>query len=85
MYAYIITSHRTRITLTDEQYERLLEESKRRGLGIEEFVRRSMDQSYGAETGDTLIEALQNSCGAWTDRDFDGEEYVDRLRRGPGR
>jgi len=84
MYAYIM-SHRTQVTLTDEQYERLLDESARSGLAIAELVRRALDESYGPKSGNELIEVLHESFGAWADRDFDGEEYVERLRRGMAR
>lgn len=84
MYAYIM-SHRTQVTLTDKQYERLLEESQRTGLGIAALVRRALDESYGPKSGYELIEVLHESFGAWSDRDFDGEEYVERLRRGMAR
>jgi hypothetical protein len=34
-------AHHTQITLADEQYERLGEESRRSGLGLAELVRRA--------------------------------------------
>jgi hypothetical protein len=37
-------SHRTQITLTDEQYERLRAESRETGLGLAEQVRRAVDR-----------------------------------------
>ena len=78
-------SHRTQITLTDELYARLLDESRRTGLGLAEIVRRALERSFGrAETADVL-RALDESFGAWSDRDFDGAEYVENLRRGMAR
>jgi hypothetical protein len=35
--------------------------------------------------GWTRTVALTTSFGAWTDRDLDGETYVDTLRNGTGR
>ncbi|MGH8884687.1 MAG: hypothetical protein ACRDYX_05845 [Egibacteraceae bacterium] len=32
---------------------------------------------------DAALEAIQQAAGAWQDRDFYGEEYVERMR--PGR
>jgi hypothetical protein len=84
MYGYIM-SRRTQITLTDEQYERLRRESLRSGLGLAELVRRALDHVYGTSRPDDLIRALDESFGAWRDRDFDGAEYVERLRRGMSR
>ena len=40
-------SHRTQITLTDEQYALLREESRRSGHGLAELVRRAVERSYG--------------------------------------
>ncbi len=78
-------SHRTQITLTDEQYERLRAESARSGLGLAELVRRAMDRYYGSTPTDKRLEALEASFGGWHRRDDDGEAYVARLRRGMAR
>jgi hypothetical protein len=77
-------AHRTQITLTDEQYAMLRRESERTGLGLAELVRRALSATYrtpgqGSESG------LDESFGAWADREFDGAEYVERLRPGLGR
>jgi hypothetical protein len=76
--------HRTQITLTDDQYERLREESARSGLGLAELVRRAVDRSYGTVSGPALLAVLDETFGRWTDGD-DGAHYVDSLRRGMGR
>jgi hypothetical protein len=78
-------SHRTQITLTDEQYERLQSESERTGLGLAELVRRAVDRSYGSTLHGESAEALRESFGSWTGREYDGAEYVDHLRRGMAR
>ncbi|MYA19631.1 MAG: ribbon-helix-helix protein, CopG family [Chloroflexi bacterium] len=78
-------SHRTQITLTDEQYARLREESRRSGLGLAELVRRALDRSYGTAPGAELLNALDASFASWEDRDFDGASYVEELRRGMSR
>ena len=77
-------SHRAHVTLTDEQHARLCEDSRRTGLSLSELVRQAIDRSYGTASGSTedRLETLERSFGAWKDRDFDGEEYVERLRRG---
>ncbi|MGH3427176.1 MAG: antitoxin [Mycobacteriales bacterium] len=75
--------HRTQITLTDSQYEHLRRESEDSGLSMAEIVRRKLDDA-GGESGIAMRRAaLRESAGAWTDRDFDGEEYVEQIR-GPG-
>lgn len=75
-------SHRAQVTLTDEQYARLCEEARRTGLSFAELVRRAVDRAYPAPAPGDLEAALADSFGAWKDRDFDGEEYVERIRRG---
>jgi hypothetical protein len=74
-------SHRTQITLTDEQYELLRSESRRRGVGLAELVRRAIDRSYGSADGDEQLAALEESFGAW-EAGEDGAAVVERLRRG---
>ena len=75
-------AHRTQITLSDPQYELLKRESQRTGLSLAELVRRSLDDTFLSPSADLDL-ALERSFGAWTDRESDGEDYVDRLRR-PG-
>jgi len=75
-------SHRTQITLTDGQYARLKRESEITGLGLAELVRRSLSATYRMHSTDRAA-GLEESFGAWGGRDFDGEEYVERIRR-PG-
>ena len=78
-------SHRTQITLSDEQYDRLRHESARSGLGLAELVRRAVDRSYGSATHRQLLDALDSSFGSWTERDIDGADYVEGLRHGMAR
>lgn len=77
-------SHRTQITLTDDQYDRLLNESSRTGLSLAALVRRAIESSYGAPSSDDTLLALEKSFGSWQEREFDGKEYAARLRRGLG-
>lgn len=74
-------SHRTQITLADEQYERLRRESARTGLGLAELVRRAIDARYGTSGAQATLAALEESFGTWPDSG-DGAEYVDDLRPG---
>lgn len=77
-------SHRTQITLTDAQYERLRRESQRTGVGLAELVRRAVDRAYQPVDPDGLLQALEESFGIWAQRPDadDGAAHVDRLRRG---
>ena len=78
-------SHRTQITLTEEQYERLLVESRRTGLSIAELVRRAVDRRYGTRHQEMVHKALLDGFGAWSDREESGAEYVERIRGGAER
>ncbi len=79
-------SHRTQITLTDEQYSSLLEESDRSGLALAELVRRALVRCYGEVTTQERVRQVAETSGAWADReDLDGEQYVESLRRGMAR
>lgn len=77
-------SHRTQITLTDAQYERLQSESARTGLSMAELVRRAIDETYVDDDVTRRLAALRTSAGAWADRDdiVDGATYVREIRRG---
>lgn len=77
-------SHRTQITLTDEQYALLRNASRSRGVGLAELVRRAVDRTYGSMDRDDQLAALEDSFGAWkSDEDReDGATFVDQLRRG---
>jgi hypothetical protein len=75
-------SHRTQITLTDAQYERLRGESARSGLGLAELVRRAIERTYGTADRSQMLDALDGSFGSWEDQEEDGEAFVEGLRRG---
>lgn len=75
---------RTQISLTEEQKRRLDRETLATGLSMSELLRRLIDahlpkREYGREE---FLAALDAAQGAWKDRDFDGEEYVERMRTG---
>jgi hypothetical protein len=78
-------SHRTQITLTDAQYERLRRESAHSGVGLAELVRRALDRSYGAAGSDQMLDVLDGSFGSWASREEDGAAFVEDLRRGMSR
>ena len=77
-------SHRTQITLTDEQYALLRAESEQTGLGLAELVRRAVDTSYRTVGREERLAAIEAGFGAWGDEahDEDGANYVERIRPG---
>lgn len=78
-------AHRTQITLTDAQYERLQRESERTGSSLSELIRRAVDATYRGMTREERLRALDESFGIWKDRTdipATGAEYVEELRPG---
>lgn len=49
-------------------------------MPINEIIRRAVARRYDDREG--LLAALDASYAAWTTRDFDGQSYVEGLRRG---
>ena len=80
-------SHRTQITLEDEQYALLRAESARTGLGLAELVRRALDATYGPRLDATEQKRrLDLAFGLWSDRtDEEIDTLYSSLRPGLGR
>lgn len=78
-------SHRTQLTLEDEQYERLLALADESGLSLAELVRRAVDRVYGPGATDGRLRALDLSFGGWAAIEVDGEAYVEQRRHGLAR
>ncbi len=80
-------SHRTQIILPDEQYTLLRERSERDGVAIGELIRRAIASLYGPAglSKEEKRALLECSAGAWKDRDVDGKEFVEGIRRGSAR
>lgn len=78
-------SHRTQITLEDAQYERLLSESRRTGLGLAALVRQAVDAQYGMSSIEEKRRALDFSFGSLTAVEVDGPAHVEQMRPGLGR
>jgi predicted CopG family antitoxin len=58
-------AHRTQITLSDRQYERLRREAERTGASLSELIRRAVDARYGRELSlDEKLEILESTRGA---------------------
>ena len=83
MYSDIM-SHRMQITLDDEQYEVLTNESERTGASIAELIRQAVEARLGLESGERRAArfraALSLAAGTWHDRAEDGREYQRRVR-----
>lgn len=77
-------AHRTQITLSDAQYAMLKRQSERTGLPLAELVRRALSLAYRTRSAQGAA-WLDESFGAWAERELDGFQYVERLRPGLGR
>jgi metal-responsive CopG/Arc/MetJ family transcriptional regulator len=74
---------RTQIYLSREQAAALDREARRRGQTRSHLIREAIDRAYLSEPSkEEMLEALDASFGAWTDRSESGEEYVERIRSG---
>ncbi len=80
-------SHRLQITLTDDQYRRLREESDRTGASLAELLRSAVNDVYPPLAPlDQRNKAFRAAFGAWADRDDDFDALIRQLRppMGPG-
>ena len=62
-------THRTQITLEDEQYARLVAESEQSGLSLAELIRRAVDRAYGDRSTAERLQALDVSFQGLVSRD----------------
>ena len=77
--------HRTQITLTDEQYLRLRDESARTGMSLAELIRRALDARYSPISATERLALLDAAFGAWGSTEETGAEFVERVRSGTSR
>ena len=77
-------SHRTQIMLSEDLHDAVSREAARTGLSLAEIVRQALAARYRRDRSGAS-RAVAASAGAWADRDYDGESYVEELRPGLGR
>jgi len=75
---------RTQISLSEHERELLETAAERTGKSMSALIRDAVDLAYGEQRAarEDFLENLEQSFGAWKDRDFDGATYVARLRSG---
>lgn len=74
---------RTQISLTSEERRVLDAAAARTGRSIAALIREAVRAVYGAErSSEEDLVAMRRAFGSWRDSDFDGAEWVDRLRSG---
>ena len=77
-------SHRLQITLSDDQYQRLQEESARTGASLAELTRKAIESWYPPLPPlEERIKAFREGAGAWADRDDDSDPYEEWRRLRP--
>lgn len=84
MYVYIM--QRTQIYLTERESTALDREAKRTGRTRSQLIREAIEEKYvspGA-SAEEFLRVLEETAGAWQDRDFTGQEYVEAIRSGIG-
>ena len=79
-------SHRTQITLRDDQYDRLRKEAEASGVSLSELIRRAIDSGHDEPSLEQRLGALEASFGAWAEPPGeDRAAYLKELRgRGVG-
>jgi hypothetical protein len=77
--------HRTQISLTDAQYERLRSESASSGHSLAELIRRALDERYGTVSEADRLKLLDSAFGGWADHEENGTAFVERVRTGTAR
>jgi hypothetical protein len=81
-------SHRLQITLTDDQYRRLQQESARTGASLAQLIRQAMDVMYPTArppigSAEQRRKWADEAAGAWADRDDDSDPYEEWRRLRP--
>lgn len=72
--------HRTQIYLSDDEVQLLDHAAAQTGASRSELIRRAIRERYRNDDWNARLAALHASAGAWRDRQFTGEEYVDAIR-----
>lgn len=74
---------RTQISLTADERRLLDAEAARTGRSISRLIREAVTMAYGRDADAAEDQrAIEAALGAWTDRELDGVEYVERIRSG---
>lgn len=74
---------RTQISLIEEERRVLDAASAQTCRSISALIRDAVDAMYGDErSAEDDLAALRRGFGSWTDRDLDGEAWVQELRSG---
>jgi predicted DNA-binding protein len=84
MYVYIM--QRTQIYLSQTETTALDREAKRTGRTRSQLIREAIEEKYvgSGASAEEFLRVLEETSGAWKDRDFTGQEYVDAIRSGFG-
>jgi hypothetical protein len=74
---------RTQISLSEEERQLLARISAQTGRSMSALIRAAVAATYGSgRSADEDLAAMRRGRGAWKDREFNGESYVEALRPG---
>ncbi len=74
---------RTQISLTEHDRSVLDAEAARTGRSISALIRDAVAQVYGhRRDAEEDARAIESALGAWSDREGDGQAYVEQIRSG---
>lgn len=73
---------RTQVYLGESELALLDRASRDTGASRSELVRRAVRATFGTQSKDEKLGALEASAGGWSGRRRSGAEYVDSLRSG---
>ncbi|MGH3329541.1 MAG: CopG family transcriptional regulator [Streptomycetales bacterium] len=71
---------RTQVYLGAEELQLLDRVASATGASRSELIRRAIRRTFGEQTKDEVLRALDASAGSWVGRRQTGAEYVDALR-----
>ena len=77
---------RTQVYLSESDIDRLDREAAKTGRTRSRLIRDAIETTYGHQVdADEFSRILRENAGAWKDRPFTGQQYVDAFRgRTPG-
>lgn len=73
---------RTQVYLGENELELLERASRDTGASRSELIRRAVRATFGAQSKDERLRALEASAGGWSGGRRTGADYVDALRGG---
>ncbi len=71
---------RIQVNLGDDEHALLDRVARATGDSRSELIRRAVRHTYGTASTKKKLQALQDTAGTWSNRQFTGAQYVDAIR-----